>query len=249
MYDFLRLRSLSVAFVDIEECANKRARIEESTKSRVRFASFGRLEEIQPTISRCEMTDDEVVSCWWTSEDQKESRLQARLILKQAAQSLDAQDFVDTTVERAYQSACSAVYNTVTSPSQCLTNESVAQLCSDEAIVTSNSLRLWTVSSGPLQGLERRMMTKQRQARALNHRRIVLQTFSKSAMAMDSDDSSTCSGHGSVTAHDDEMVASVSTQSSAIARVYARMIGDADLFFVLHDGFISMSNEIESARR
>jgi hypothetical protein len=222
-----------MAFRDIEESASKRARIEEPTKRRVRFASFGRLEQVLPTISRFAMTDDEIASSWWTSGEQKEIRQLAGTMLMQACQSVVAMALVDTTVNRAYQSACSAIYNTVGSPRQHLTNESVTQLCNDEAIVGSDSLRKWTVSCSPLHGLERPMMAKQRKARALDHCRTVLHTLSKSAMTMDKDNTSTCSSHASVTALDDELVASVSIQSSAIARLYARMIGDADMFFVL----------------
>jgi hypothetical protein len=223
-----------MAFLDIEESASKRARIKEPAKRRVRFASFGRVEQVLPTISRFAMNDDEIVSCWWPSGEQKEIRQLAGTMLMQACQSVVATALVDTTVNRAYQSACSAIYNAVGSPRQHSTNESVTtQLCNDEAIVGSDSLRKWTASCGPFHGLERPMMAKQRKARALNHCRTVLHTFSKSAMTMDKDDTSTCSSHASVTALDDELVASVSIQSSAIARLYARMIGDADMFFVL----------------
>jgi hypothetical protein len=99
----------------------------------------------------------------------KEIRQLAGTMLKQACQSVVAMALVDTTVNRAYQSACSAIYNAVGSPRQHLTNESVTQLCNDEAIVGSDSLRKWTASCGPFHGLERPMMAKQRKARALNH--------------------------------------------------------------------------------
>jgi hypothetical protein len=203
MYGTPPRHSLSMAFLDtrIEESTSKRARIQEPPKNRVRFASFGRLEQVCATISRFEMTDDEIASCWWTSGEQEEARQLVGTMLKQASRSFVVKDFVDKTVNGAYHSACSAVFNTVGNPSQHLTNESVTQLCNDEAIVRSDILQMWTASCSPLQGLERPMMAKQRQVRAINHCRTVLRAFLKSAMAtrMDIGDSSTCSSHSSVT--------------------------------------------------
>jgi hypothetical protein len=229
---------ISVNMIDIETMPCKRPRIEESAKTRVQFASFGHLEQIEPTISRLDMTEDEIFSCWWTSEEQETTRRQACVVMKRTMRNLDDKDFIAATIDHAYETASLAVYSSIEE----LTDESVTNLCSDEKIVDSEVLRMWTESCGPLhRGLERRLMTTERQSRSRSHRRNVLRSFLNSALIIqdDDDESSTCSRSAGITLRDDDAVAAISIQSSAVARLYARMVGHADSFIVLSDDCVA----------
>jgi hypothetical protein len=229
---------LSVNMIDIDTMPCKRPRIEESAKTRVQFAPFGHLEQIEPTISRLDMTEDEIFSCWWTPEEQETTRQQARVAMKRTMRSLDDKDFIAATIDVAYETATLAVSSSIGK----LTDESVTCLCSDERIVDSEVLHLWTQSCGPLhRGLERRLMSPERQSRSRSHSKNVLRSFLNSALIIhdDDDESSTCSRSAGITLRDDDAVAAVSIQSSAVARLYARMVGHADSFFALNDACVT----------
>jgi hypothetical protein len=83
---------ISANMIDIKTMPCKRTRSEESAKTRVRFASVAHLEQIGTTISRFDMTDEEIFSCWWTSEEQETTRRQARVVMKLSMRNLDTKD-------------------------------------------------------------------------------------------------------------------------------------------------------------
>jgi hypothetical protein len=81
------------------------------------------------------------------------------------------------------------------------------------------------------------MMTTERQSRSRSHRKNVLHSFVNSVVIIheEDDESSTCSYSADIIRQDHDAVAAISIQSSAVARLYARMVGHADSFFVLND--------------
>jgi hypothetical protein len=247
---FPRFEPQFIDFLENGMISNKRPRIERPTSTGVRFASFDDLEHIRWTISRSDMTQEEIGSCWWTTQEQLHSRREARIVMKRIIGDAARKATMAATIDEAYREACSAVHKADGKRYQQPKDAEVAKLCEDCDVVTSDALRSWALKFSNVQrGLERRLMTKERSEHAMNHRRKVLQAANLAKfvpMPSEGDDSSTCSNDSTVTARDDGMIAAVSVHYSAVARVYARMVGDADTFIVRSENFIFERNVGES---
>jgi hypothetical protein len=207
---------------------------EHHVQARVRFAPSILLEQVHYTISRQELTPVEMLACWWTLEEQEECQQQSRTIVKRTKHHKQNETFVDRTLNRSYHKACHAVNNSFPEGSRSFLSDcDVAAVCSNGRLIASRSLSCWISHCEARRGLEKYMITKERLIQAAIHRENVLTAmanafiFELSDSCLDRESASSVS-----TTLDDEMVAHFSVQTSAISRVFARMIGEADANFV-----------------
>jgi hypothetical protein len=203
-------------------------------RAHVRFAPNSRIEQVQYTISRLDMTEREIRSCWWTSEEQDAIHLHARTIVQRTKQHPQNDVFVAKTLNRAYHKACRSV-NSIYSqdPGSRLSDLEVSAICINDELLASKSLRCWTTRCEARHGLEKYLITEERQVHAALHRENVLSAASSAfiveSLAVRDDTSSVCSVSTTV---DDELIGLCSVQTSAVSRIFARMIGEADAHFV-----------------
>jgi hypothetical protein len=210
----------------------KTQQAENDTRSRARFAPQSSLEQVEYTISRLDMTEREIRACWWTSEEQDASHRHTRTIVQRTKHHPQNETFVAKTINRAYHKACRSVNVTFAQDSP-LSDVDIAAICSDDDLLASKSLRCWAARCEARRGLEKYLITEERQAHAALHRENVLSAASNAFIVQSSsagdDTSSVCSVSTTV---DDEMIGLCSVQTSAVSRVFARMIGEADAHFV-----------------
>jgi hypothetical protein len=202
---------------------------------RVRFAPPSSLEQVQCTISRFDMADHEVHACWWSSEEQNAYTQRARMILQRSKQQKQA--FISKTLDRSYQKACHVVSQSLALAHQPLSDLSVTQICSNDELVRSKSLHLWSTYCAGRRGLEGYLTTDERLTQSALHRQFLLSeiagvTVTTMSISEDGHDSN-FSGMVSEAALNDDLIAQLSIQSSAASRVFARMMGEADAQYVI----------------
>jgi hypothetical protein len=206
-------------------------RDEHKVHASARFAPSASLEQVRYTISRHDMTATELLACWWTLEEQEACHHNSRTIVKRTKHHKQNEEFVTKTLNRSYHKACRAVNKGFPQGSRSFLSDcDVASVCSDARLITSRSLSKWVSHCEARRGLEKYLITDERSIQATIHRENVL-TAVANAFIFESSDS--CIDTSSVsTTLDDEMVADFSLQTSAISRVFARMVGEADANFV-----------------
>jgi hypothetical protein len=208
-------------------------------KPRVRFASASQLQQVELTISRLDMSDDEIHACWWTSEENDTSRQHARMILQRTKQQPQSKAFIAKTLDRSYQKACVAVSRGFAlGHRHPFSDEDVAEICKSEQLLGSKSLRLWASYCEGRRGLEGYLCNEERQTQSAIHRQLLLSKISDASagtsLRSDDGNDSNCSvvAPTGFTYHH-ELIAQLSIQSSAISRVFARMMGEADVLYVI----------------
>jgi hypothetical protein len=180
------------------------------------------------------MTEREVRACWWSSEEKDAILQHSRTIVQRTKLHKKNEAFLAKTLNRAYHKACRVVNgNIATGRRRPLSDCDVAAFCNNDNLMSSKSLRCWAKRCEVRRGLEKHLTTEERQLHASFHRESVLKAASKALIpgsTVDGDDSSSACSVASRL--DDELIGLYSMQTSAISRVFARMIGEADASFV-----------------
>jgi predicted RNA binding protein with dsRBD fold (UPF0201 family) len=161
-----------------------------------------------------EMSQDEIDACWWSPSQMATSNTRADVLVEYTRQQ--GKSFIAKTIDRAFDKAL------------CLAKKLEAEHSASSSSLSSSSssssaLRKWAIHCNARRGLEKYVTGHKLQLRMVNqHRQAVL----SSVHSLATDDAT--------------MVISVRT-STASCR-FARMMGDADAFFVRSEIYASNSS-------
>jgi hypothetical protein len=173
-----------------------------SLKRRIRFSPH--LEHVRATISRTDMTGQEVQECWWTPSEQDHLTSRARKLAEYTMHQ--GQSFVAKTIDRSFEKALNLALRSN------MNVDRIFKLGSSENM-RSQSLCMWAIHCNARRGLEKYCTRDQKRMVVIEqHQEDVLSAVNCGAM--------------------DEEIALVSIRSSAASAVYARMLGEADSYFV-----------------
>jgi hypothetical protein len=175
------------------------------SKGHYRTVRFSDVDTVASTITRLEMSQEEIEACWWTQSEMASSSKRANVLVDYTRQQ--GKSFIAKTIDRAFDKAlCSA-----TKVDADLAT--LSSLTSSSSPSSSSALRKWAVHCNARRGLEKYVTGHKLQLRMVNqHRQAVLASVHSLAS--------------------DDATMAVSIRTSTTSCCFARMMGDADAYYV-----------------
>jgi hypothetical protein len=141
-----------------------------ATQRSSRSVSFAFNPQVQSTISRHDMSPEEIVACWWTSVEHEANTTKATSLVKFTRQQ--GRSFIKRTINRTLDRALSLAHELYHEDSD------VEKLFTDKKAMSSKHLREWTKHCKARRGLESYFVDHPSFADLVReHRQIVLSSF------------------------------------------------------------------------
>jgi hypothetical protein len=170
------------------------------SKGHYRTVRFSDVDTVASTITRLEMSQEEIEACWWTQSEMASSSKRAHVLVDYTRQQ--GKSFIAKTIDHAFDKAL------------CSAKKVDADLATSSSSPSSSSaLRKWAIHCNARRGLEKYVTGHKLQLRMVDHHRHAVLASIHSLAS-------------------DDATKTVSIRTSTTSCCFARMMGDADAYYV-----------------